>query len=445
MAFDAEGYRKAAKDAGLSDEEIQKDIDEETQGLAAKGADANLANVKVGQDFMGIPEWLQPAGVLATGVVLGAGALKGGQKLKERMAAPTVQSAPRVEPTFGIPDVEAAPQAQGKFTPPQGDVTDVASRPVGDPRLQIGGPRALPAPEVAVPTAAAPAPAPTAPAAPTAPVAPPAEVAPAAVAPLTDKQRREKAMADLAEHRLEEAKKASAAAEVKRTEGTVQKSQGKAFNNQDNTILANAEKIKAEKAIEAAGVTKAPKPAPAAAVAPPVAPVAPAAPVAAAPAVPPDTTSLTKEQKGMKNYLVSQYGGGPEGEAAYKKTIDILGAVPAYEKGQGGGLSKEANQVIKDWRKANIEGPKVNLTHDMKKVMKGAGGAGILMALPGFAEAAQRKDMGKMSDIFTDFFVLPFAQSRGLNENEDQELAKRRYEGAVGGGRGIAPPSAYQR
>jgi len=159
----------------------------------------------------------------------------------------------------------------------------------------------------------------------------------------------------------------------------------------------------------------------------------------------PEATALTKEQKGMKNYLVSQYGGGPEGEAAYKKIIEILGETPAYEKGQGGGLSKEANQLIKDWRKSNIEGPKVNLTHDMKKVMKGAGGLAILTALPGFAEAAQQKDVGKMGDIFTDFFVLPFAQSRGLNEGEEQELAKRRYEGAVGGGRGIAPPSAYQR
>jgi len=155
--------------------------------------------------------------------------------------------------------------------------------------------------------------------------------------------------------------------------------------------------------------------------------------------------SLTKEQKGMKSYLVSYYGGGAEGEAAYKKVSDILGETPAYEKGKGGGLSKEANQVIKDWRKANIEGPKVNLTHDMKKTMKGAGGLALLAAIPGFAEAAQKKDIGKMSDIASDFFVLPFAQSRGLNESEDQELAKRRYEGAVGGGRGIAPPSAYQR
>jgi hypothetical protein len=181
------------------------------------------------------------------------------------------------------------------------------------------------------------------------------------------------------------------------------------------------------------------------------APVAPSpAKVAAAAAAAktktaPTEEKLTKEQKGMKNYLVSQYGGGPEGEGAYKKVIDILGEVPAFEKGQGGGLSPEANNTIKEWRKSNIEGPKVNLTHDMKKVMKGAGGAAILMALPGFAEAAQRKDVGKMSDIFTDFFVLPFAQSReaGMPKAQEEDIIAAKFKEASKLGspyRSVPPP-----
>lgn len=170
-------------------------------------------------------------------------------------------------------------------------------------------------------------------------------------------------------------------------------------------------------------------------------------PKAAKAAVPPvaETEKLTKEQKGMKNHLVSMYGGGVEGEAAYSKVKEILGTTPEFPKGQGGGLSPEQTKVIKDWRKVNIEGPKVNLTHDMKKALKGGAGLSVLLALPGFAEAAQQKDYGKMTDIATDLLVLPFAQSREVGEGEQYELSKRRYEGMVGGGRGIAPPSAYQR
>jgi len=205
--------------------------------------------------------------------------------------------------------------------------------------------------------------------------------------------------------------------------------------------------------------------APAPTVVPPVAevpvvtaPVAPA-PVAAAPvtqapvaetpkAAPPpaaEPEKLNKQQKGMKNHLVGMYGGGAEGEAAYNKVKQILGYTPEYPVGQGGSLTPEQHQVIKDWRKANIEGPKVNLSHDMKKALKSGTAISVLMAIPGFAAAAQEKDFGKMTDIATDLLVLPFAQSREVGEGEQYELAKRRYEGMVGGGRGIAPPSAYLR
>mgnify|MGYP006274835409 CR=1 FL=1 len=80
-----------------------------------------------------------------------------------------------------------------------------------------------------------------------------------------------------------------------------------------------------------------------------------------------------------------------------------------------------------------------------KKLVHVGGIAGALILATDLAKAAQERDVGKMADIATDFFVPPFAQSLGLNANEEQELARRRYEGMVGGGRGIAPPSAYQR
>lgn len=158
-----------------------------------------------------------------------------------------------------------------------------------------------------------------------------------------------------------------------------------------------------------------------------------------------DTTGLTKEEASMKRYLVSQYGGGTHGEQAYEKAVEILGQRPAFAPGEGGGLSPKENETIKAWRKENIEGPKVNLTQDMKKVMKGAGGIAILAAIPGFAEAAQNKDFGKMSDLASDFFVLPFAQSReaGMPKAQEESIIAQKYKEAQKLGspyRSVPPP-----
>jgi hypothetical protein len=286
MAFDVEGYRKAAKEAGFSDAEIQKDIDEETQGMAAKGADADMANVKVGKDFMGIPEWLQPAAALAGGVALGGLGLKGAQKIKERMSTPQQPTA-RVEPSFGIPDIEPSVQSKNTFTTPQGDVTDVASRPVGADRLQLAGP----APDAGAPTAVI---QPVAPTTPTAPVAPPAATSePAAPAPLTDKQRLEKAKADLAEFKLQQAKDAAT---------STQKQQGKPLSDADSNLLKQSNKNTMDKAnaaaAEAAAKLKAVPPVPTAPTTP-VVETPTAAPVTAAlgaAAVPPTPTSEAPTQ-----------------------------------------------------------------------------------------------------------------------------------------------------
>ena len=412
-------------------------------------------------------DWAKtPAGnAVLGGLGLAGVAAATGLGIKDRMKRP--EAAPRVEP-YVAPTYDFETTAR--------EVPDRAGLPQPS----------TPAPQAAAPTPTAPAPAPTgvpAPApqvampgepqpqmkygetkinAPTgvpSPIAPPAEVTPAPVAPKPvselEQLRIEKARFDLEAAKAKEARAAEAhanrlAADAKRNAETVQKSQGKAstsLSNNANALVANVAegKIKAD-LVESIGTkpvnnlpiggtgTPVPNVATPPAGVPPIKPIAPTTP-----------DVLTKEQKGMKNYLVAQYGGGPEGEGAYRKVIDILGEVPAFEKGQGGGLSKEANNTIKEWRKANIEGPKVNLTHDMKKVMKGAGGAAILMALPGFAEAAQRKDVGKMSDIFTDFFVLPFAQSReaGMPKAQEESIIAAKFKEASKLGspyRSVPPP-----
>jgi hypothetical protein len=55
-----------------------------------------------------------------------------------------------------------------------------------------------------------------------------------------------------------------------------------------------------------------------------------------------------------------------------------------------------------------------------------AGKAGIAASLAGAASAAKAGEYGEAIDKATDIAVLPFAESRMLNENEDEELAKRR-------------------
>jgi hypothetical protein len=302
-------------------------------------------------------------------------------------------------------------------------------------------------------------------------------------------------------YRKQEAHDARMATEAKRAEAILQRNQGKSASPtsadaQATQMLVKSEEAKVSKAVDAATkakpVNSAPPPAVAPTavapaiqptvappqpqmkygqinmgaptatplpntvqqpmgappVAPPVAPPAPE-PVVEKPKAPPkaviDTTGLSKEEASMKRYLVSQYGGGTHGEDAYNKAVDILGKRPAFAPGEGGGLSAKENETIKAWRKENIEGPKVNLTHDMKKVMKGAGGLAILAAIPGFAEAAQRKDFGKMTDIASDFFVLPFAQSNeaGMPKAQEESIIAGKFKEAQKLGspfRSVPPP-----
>jgi hypothetical protein len=167
----------------------------------------------------------------------------------------------------------------------------------------------------------------------------------------------------------------------------------------------------------------------------PVATVAPVAPVEkpvskAKKPVDPTESGLTKQEIGMKRYLESFYGGGEVGAKTYGQVGEILGYRPAFEPGKGGGLKPEENAVIKGYRKENIEGPKVNLDKEMKRGLKGGLAVGALMAIPGFADAAQKKDYGRMVDIASDFVVPPFAGSTELGVSTLGEKQMKAFENA---------------
>jgi len=172
-----------------------------------------------------------------------------------------------------------------------------------------------------------------------------------------------------------------------------------------------------------------PTEAPATTSAAPIAPTEKPAPKAKKP-IDPSEAGLTKEQIGMKRYLESFYGGGEVGAKTYGQVGEILGYRPAFEPGKGGGLKPEENQIIKGYRKENIEGPKVNLDKDMKRALKTGAGLTALMAIPGFADAAQRKDYGRMADLASDFVVPPFAGSTELGVSTLGEKQLKAFENA---------------
>lgn len=177
------------------------------------------------------------------------------------------------------------------------------------------------------------------------------------------------------------------------------------------------------------------------------APVAPTAPVVTAPEVAPvkpvekpvskakkpvdpSEAGLTKQEIGMKRYLESFYGGGEVGAKTYNQVGEILGYRPAFDVGKGGGLKPAENEIIKGYRKENIEGPKVNLDKDMKRALKGGAGVAALMAIPGFANAAQNKDYAKMVELASDFVVPPFAGSTELGVSTLGEKQLKAFENA---------------
>ncbi len=294
--FDAEGFRSAAKKEGWSEDFIQQQIDSHSAGLKGPATQPTKADVQIGGEY----DWLIPAlGTAATAYGLTKAANSDTAKnifnsLKDMIGSKQPISGERIDPSFDGqqgPTVEQPEYAPRKFTP--ADVTDVSSRPAGTDRLQLTGP----APNVSAPTSVIQPPAPVAPTAPDAPPATSSE--PVAPAPLTDKQRLEKARADLAEFKLKQAMDAAT---------STQKQQGKPLSDADSNLLKQSNKNTMDKANEAA-LKAASKPQPVPPV--PTAPAAPmvetpmASPVTAAPdmaAVPPPTAeastqATTKETK----------------------------------------------------------------------------------------------------------------------------------------------------
>jgi hypothetical protein len=264
-----------------------------------------------------------PAGNATLGglglLVAGATGLKGRKGGNE---------APRVEPTFNDPPPPPPPPPSGggtRTTPPQGNVTDVASRDV---------PRAgLPTPSAVVPSTTAPAVPPTFPATATqqptvsgyqpattnaipgvpnpvagsvAPQGAPTPVAPAPVDPLVqakldalaDKQRRDNEAHAANQRRLDEQHQIKVANEAKRAELGLQKNQGKAASptSVDQQVMALEKVSDKNKIANSVAQASAPKPIAPAPIAPPVvsSQITPATP-APSPSLAPAPTPATLE------------------------------------------------------------------------------------------------------------------------------------------------------
>lgn len=171
---------------------------------------------------------------------------------------------------------------------------------------------------------------------------------------------------------------------------------------------------------------------------------------AIAAAIPPSEVGLTKQQLGLKRHLESFYGGGDVGAQAYQQVKNILGYTPEYPPGKGGGLQPEETSKILQYRKENIPGPKVNLTHDMKKALKAGGGAAILAAIPGFAEAKNLQEFGRNvgeallpigmtpSELAPGTLYTPQQQREFTRQLEAQRAAERQKLGSPY--RSVPPP-----
>jgi len=181
----------------------------------------------------------------------------------------------------------------------------------------------------------------------------------------------------------------------------------------------------------------------------------------------PEDAKLSKQELGMKKHLLGMYGEKENPLAAakaYETVKEILGYTPAYPVGEGGSLNPEEKGKVLGYRKENIAGPKVNITHDMKKILKKGGPAvAVLAASTEFANAktAEQKatagtnllgailppgadileagapTIGQQSILDAYKFGSPYAQT--------EEAKKARLKEKAGAGRGIAPPSAYMR
>lgn len=182
-AFDVDGYRKAAKAAGISDSEIENEIKFQTSAPAKTDpfqkdeGGFKLVSPEQLQERLGNDWWHLPAAVTAIGLgIYGASKLMGGGPDTPPNNPPNNPPGPRIDPTF---DVD--PIAQQPLEPVKPQQTNLTPQDLEARAAQLKAPAApagaippAPAPElpVATPMSAAPvdAPAPTPSAAPNSPV-----------------------------------------------------------------------------------------------------------------------------------------------------------------------------------------------------------------------------------------------------------------------------------
>ena len=387
-------------------------------------------------------DWLrspitQAAGV-AVPVAVGAGMAVKGLLGRGKNAT---QEAPRVEPTF----TEPPPFAPQKTAQP--DVTDVASRPVGQSRPQLTGPTTITPPASNAPSAStvatnpvveavaggAPSPTNVAPA----PVAPaPAPIDPIMQAKLdaiADKNRRENEAHAAQQRRLDEIHQTKLANEAKRAESNLQKNQGKTASTtsvdaQATELLVKSEENKLSKAVASA---TAPKPVtsavpPSVATAPtPTSPITAATPADTPPPNTPPTDTVGASQERRPSYSAKRnrrageeigqggwhwYQGqmGPEAEANWIKTYgetnqsaktvqqDIASGKlpgPTVVEGRGGSFSREA--TVPHFIKGNAS-------------VKGMASLGTLAAALGLAGSEKGQEaMGKAAKAIKDIGFSP--------------------------------------
>jgi hypothetical protein len=130
---------------------------------------------------------------------------------------------------------------------------------------------------------------------------------------------------------------------------------------------------------------------------------------------------MTKQEAGMRGHLLGMYGGkeNPHAQQAYEQVKEILGYTPAYEPGKGGSLKPEETGKIKSWQKENMPGPKITLTHEMKKVLKAGGPAAVaaMVLTPEFANASSAEKRQILGESLLPLGISPSElQSGTLDE-----------------------------
>lgn len=126
MPFNADSFRKEAKSAGYSDEEIQSVIDSESVGVKPIDTPPTLADVQVGNKY----DYLVPAaGALAIG-----GAAVAGKKVYDSLKDKMADQPPRIEPTMdGTTRVPGEPSLDLKALNPD---VPVQQTPAAKPTLE---------------------------------------------------------------------------------------------------------------------------------------------------------------------------------------------------------------------------------------------------------------------------------------------------------------------